>query len=240
MAGAHTQTFMFGSNHPSLQTHHPMLGNNQRNVWNTPSLLFNLQIYIQSSKPAPSPPPPSPLKKEKHNGRVCVHFCLSQHWPKSWCLHRFRVCVHACCSEQIPTFSEFAPQSSCWCSEGNEGMTPISHRFWFPLRPKPGFIPFLISHRTSQFFGAPQVLRGGRLPALEGRLPGAERRGAADGALGPHARGPGDRRSQKDEKRLQQTSAHLSGSQICLEKGMSTRQDGRDQKSFVYATDSID
>ena len=37
---------------------------------------------------------------------------------------------------------------TCWCSAGNEGMTPIPSNWWFPFRgPKPGFILFLFPYR---------------------------------------------------------------------------------------------
>ena len=40
--------------------------------------------------------------------------------------------------------------STCWCSAGNEGMTPINHPLWFPLRESPGsFLHSLLSTSTS-------------------------------------------------------------------------------------------
>ena len=42
----------------------------------------------------------------------------------------------------------------CWCSAGNDGMTPINHPLWFHLRESPRFIPsFPAEHQPAWWFG---------------------------------------------------------------------------------------
>ena len=47
--------------------------------------------------------------------------------------------------QQVPFFPSWpAPKrraNTCWCSAGNEGMTPTNHPLWFPLKGPPSSFP---------------------------------------------------------------------------------------------------
>ena len=81
--------------------------------------------------------------------------------------------------------------TNCWCPAGNEGMTPMNHPLWLPLRGIPRVIlSFLTEHQQEQGLtsgnlpNAPWVLR---LLWFSGLRPAVRRRAACADAVGPLA-----------------------------------------------------